>query len=449
MSDQFDRLSHLPGPDSLDKASAWAATQQRLAASASNSAGRSRHRGAKLAGALVAVAAVAATPLVIVALRSQDQPGLGTISPSPSFSSESPDPSPTDGATSPGAHQWPDLTAPAAECGIPNRADGTTEVTAADAQYMMQCSLAALAAPDLIISVETPAQEGRAVLTERITAPAAGGLLLVNTDWVYERETVTPTDTAIAPEKGDALFFVDDGKLLSLLLDHVNHTYSVADLEEYMLNGVDYLNGIDRLDPDGVGWMGRLVDKWETVKSLVQSASRPGAIGGITVLGSDRQNDREVVKLELAAELLPQEYQESFATSAELWLYLDDGMPARTVFKFDAASLHQDSVDNSAGTLTADPSLVGWCWAEANLDGSIGICADQPTIFSWSRSANPASAITLTVPDTYTGAELRCAEGEDCIKAILCDDPEGDAEAADCVVLASGPRASKAPRSDS
>ena len=61
-----------------------------------------------------------------------------------------------------------------------------------------------------------------------------------------------------------------------------------------------------------------------------------------------------MVKVQLAGEILPPEYQKSTATSAELWLYLDEGLPARLAFSWDLASLSQVDWESNRGRCCAE-----------------------------------------------------------------------------------------------
>ncbi|MDR2347580.1 MAG: hypothetical protein LBD90_02965 [Bifidobacteriaceae bacterium] len=415
MNDNFDRISHRPTPDSLDKPAAWAATQERFAAGPA-AAGTGRPTGAKLIGGLAAAAAVVAAGGLVFAAAQPRPAAEPPISPSAAPSeatalapSPQAEPEPTD---APGVNQYPDLSAPAADCGS---ATAAAELTAADAQTMMQCALAAMAAPDLVVSAETLGQEGRDFMDERMTAPAAGGLLLVNQRSI---------DGTGGPE--DLLFVLkEDGVPRSLRLLHNGRLYEDSDPEEYG-------NGVDYLDPEGLGWMGQLIDHWDTAKALLAAASDPTAEAAITVLGADQQDGRDVVKLELAGGLLPAAYQANFAASAEFWLYLDDGMPARAVFTFDLAPIHDDWVANQDGELAVDFALVGWCWEEARAaDNPVGTCAERPVVYRWARSADPASILTLAIPEGYEPLPQEeegwtvPAGDEDC---LIVEIPEGAAD---------------------
>jgi hypothetical protein len=221
-----------------------------------------------------------------------------------------------------------------------------------------------------------------------------------------------------------------------LRLLHDDGLYEINDPE-------DYGNGVDYLDPEGPGWMGQLTGYWNALKSVLE---RSMASSGQTpeVLSADRLDGRELVKMRFGAESLPTAYQESFATSAEVWFYTDDGLPARLSFSFDLAPIHADYVDNADGQLAVDISIANWCWEEAKADGASGACVDRPVLFRWGKSADPASLLTLRVPDGYRelqpedfGQPLPCpVETEDesrCVAGALVNPTETDAEG--CLVV--------------
>ncbi|MDR2452990.1 MAG: hypothetical protein LBD51_00185 [Bifidobacteriaceae bacterium] len=419
-NDQFERLYQRGSLDSMDRDRVWAEALRRAGAgdSAASPAPAGRHagldggpqgafgrplrrRGALLAGGVVAAAAVAAAAaLVFAAIQPRaavDQTNpVSATAPEPAMAkTEPPEPAAT---AVPGVNHFPDLTAPAADC-APGVA--AAELTTAQAQEVMGCALDTMAAPDLVVSAQTVGQPDRASTDEWMTAPAAGNLLLVNQLWVQD----PGGEPDWVGDAEDLLFAVkDDGTPYSTRLMHDQQLYEVNDPEEYG-------NGVDYLDPEGPGWMGQLTEYWQRVKSLLAAASAPAAADSVTVLGPDQQDGRDVVKLQLGEALLPAAYRTSFAVSAELWLYLDDGMPARTVFTFDRAPIRQDYAENLEGTLAVDVWLAGWCWEEAKVDqDASGTCADSPVIYRWARTDDPAGLLALPIPEGYIEVDSDAGE---------------------------------------
>jgi hypothetical protein len=328
-----------------------------------------------LAGALVGAAAVlAAVPLVHAAWRPQAEPAAvessgPTVEPSPSESGE------------------PAELVSTAACGT---AITGAELTIPEIQGMLTCAAEALKAPDLVISAERPDSRQSASGSLRLTAPVTGGRLLVHqelTDWVLvDGEYVEQPGGA-----NDVLIVLEADGRSALSLDHADREYTVSE---------DWGNA-DHLDPDGVGWTADLLDYWRTIQAFVQTGADPAVADSLTLLGPDQQDSRAVVKIGLIDALLPDKYREGLATSAELWVYLDDGMPARLVFNYDLAEIREAgaNLDPDATTI---PWTAWWCWTESTTDQAAGPCADQPVIFRWFNTADPARDITLEIPDGYT-----------------------------------------------
>ncbi|MDR0594840.1 MAG: hypothetical protein LBG60_16650 [Bifidobacteriaceae bacterium] len=368
MSDQFQRLQGQPVPGSLDRAYALAKVRDGLASGPGPACGR---RGPKVAGAVVAVAALAvAVPLVVNMNQSAPPPAMGLAGPSPGSSGSA------------------DVR-PAADCGIPASTRGW-DVSPADVQTMLACAAAALTAPDLVISVEEIAEPiaggddwGRSWWNDRWTAPVAGGRLLRHVETVYDvDDNMQVVETGEAPEDS-LLYYLADGEFQALVVDHEDKTYEF--LDEY--------GEVDHLDPRGLGFMADLLAHLQLVRSVAEGGAEASSPDLITILGYDQQDGRDVVKVELAGEILPREYQKSTAASAELWLYLDEGLPARLAFNWDLGSLRQVDWESNLGR---------WCAEEAEAEGASGPCTDSPWLFRWFRTATPATALTLEIPDGYT-----------------------------------------------
>ncbi|MDR1186057.1 MAG: hypothetical protein LBK95_01155 [Bifidobacteriaceae bacterium] len=398
--DQFDRLSQRATPDSFDPDSAWAGTVRRFAAEDAGNGARSglsparaaavpahsairpsgRHRGAKWAGALVGAAALAAAvPLLVIANQPKGQAGLAS-SPSPTASAESSSSAAADPTLSTRAPLPGQACAPSA---------GERTVTVAEAQALMQDALSALNASDLVISTETLAEDGRFSDNERITAPVAGGRLLLS-----QIEVGQPWPGQWHSDSESLLHVDEDGVPHSLRIRHDLRSYSEESGEDQV-----YGNGTDYLDPEDSGWMGQLTSHWQTAREFLLSASDPTATDGVTVLGWDQQDSCDVVKLQLAASILPAEYQaDSVLTSVGLWLYLDSGLPARMAFNFDLGKVNRTWQD---GAFSWYPTAGGWCWEEGRIDGASGDCTDRPIVFRWSNSSDPAADLTLEIPDGY------------------------------------------------
>jgi hypothetical protein len=314
-----------------------------------------------LAGALVAAAALAAAvPLLYAASQHDAAPGLAA-SPSATSTGEAPRP-----------------LVSTAECGTSKAA---ADLTVEDVQTMLKCDVDALAAPDLVMSAETLAdvERGHAPWDRRLTGPVAGGVLLVNVDshaYAVDDEQISTDD-----EDWDSLFLPKDGVTLGTTLRHDSRTYQVFEPE------------IDELDPDGDGSMFSLIYYWQTVQSLVDAGADADP-GALSLLGVDRQDDRDVVKVELVGAVGYFSSWIGVANSVELWLYVDDGLPARLDLSYDLADLE-------ASNLPLAPAP-GWCQEDSAAAGAPTICVDAPILFRWYNTDDPARDITLDIPDGYT-----------------------------------------------
>jgi hypothetical protein len=272
------------------------------------------------------------------------------------------------------------------------------DVTPQYAQLMMQRAADGLAAPDLIMSLEFPADGTNSPQLERLTAPTAGGRILFQTDSLDS-----------LPGATDELIYMEDGDPHGLFVYHNERQYSQRVGEDNLARGVmGYSEPFDDLDPSADGLLGQLMSDWRLIESVATAGADKANQDYITVLGPDQQDGRDVVRLGLTLDVLPPEYATFGVTSAELWLYLDDAMPARLAFDFDLTALRRviggqsDSGLDQAAQLRLYSATGSKCAEDAYDESASGICTARPFIFRWSNSSDPATAVTLEIPDGYT-----------------------------------------------
>ncbi|MDR0366654.1 MAG: hypothetical protein LBH68_07505 [Bifidobacteriaceae bacterium] len=379
MNDHFDRLYHRPSFDSLDKAAAWEHAQRNFEELPAPSQ-LGRRRGTVVAAGLVAVAAVAATA-VLVTLAADPGASTGPDWPGGGAASDGGDVGIT--VEDSGALDALDLPLLQTDCGYPA---GTTaeELTIADVQTSLTCALMAMERSDLVVSTEIPAEKTRWDWSEQITAPAGGGYMLVSqeaAEW-----------SRWAGDSTDYLFATENGELAVTTWDHVQQTYNTSYPDDHFDTVV--------MDSNELGWMGQLAEHWEAVQFLMVMAADPANAGELTLLGMDYQDGQEVLKLQLEAPVLPHGYLLGGATSAELWLYLDSGLPARLAFTYDLASVTTINLESIEGDV--DVAGAAWCYDDAAEPVTDGPCVDSPVLYRWYTSDYPAEDFALPTPVGYT-----------------------------------------------